>query len=89
MGIVPAARSGLDIVKTGEGALKNGVSGGEFHQSRTMATVLGVLLLAGATIGALSLLLPQPEIDAADTASAADKARIVNFPRFMVCSLLQ
>jgi diguanylate cyclase (GGDEF)-like protein len=47
-------------VKTGEGALKIGFAGREVHQSRTMATVLGVLLLAGATIGGLSLLLPHP-----------------------------
>jgi diguanylate cyclase (GGDEF)-like protein len=47
-------------VKTGEGALRTGVAGREFHQSRTMATVLGVLFLAGATIGGLSLLLPHP-----------------------------
>jgi K+-sensing histidine kinase KdpD len=40
--------------------LQNGVVGREFHQSRTMASVLGVLLLAGGTIGALSLLLPHP-----------------------------
>ena len=44
----------------GEDAPKIGVAGSEFHQSRTMSTVLGVLLLAGATIGALSLLLPHP-----------------------------
>ena len=48
------------IVNTGEGDLASGVAGGEFHQSRTMATVLGGLFLAGATIGALSLLLPHP-----------------------------
>ncbi len=52
-------------VRTGEGALKIGVAGGEFHRSRTMASVLGVLFLAGATIGGLSLLLPHPsEYDA-------------------------
>jgi diguanylate cyclase (GGDEF)-like protein len=52
-------------VKTGQGALQNGVAGREFHQSRTMATILGVLFLAGATIGGLSLLLPHPsEYDA-------------------------
>ena len=48
------------IVNTGEGDLASGVAEGEFHQSRTMATVLGGLFLAGATIGALSLLLPHP-----------------------------
>ncbi len=47
-------------VNTGEGALNKGVAGHEFHQSRTMATVLGLLFFAGATIGALSLLLPHP-----------------------------
>jgi len=47
-------------VKTGEGGPKVEVAGSEFHQSRTMATVLGLLLLAGATIGGLSLLLPHP-----------------------------
>jgi hypothetical protein len=52
-------------VKTGEGALKRRVAGREIHQSRTMATVLGVLFLAGATIGGLSLVLPHPsEYDA-------------------------
>ena len=37
-----------------------GVAGREFDQSRTMATVLGLLFLAGASIGSLSLLLPHP-----------------------------
>jgi diguanylate cyclase (GGDEF)-like protein len=42
-----------------------GVGGREFHQARTMSTVLGVLFLAGATIGGLSLVLPHPsEYDA-------------------------
>ena len=36
-------------------------AGREFHQPRVMATVLGGLYLAGATIGALSLILPHPE----------------------------
>ena len=48
------------IVRTGEGDLSREVAGREFHQSRTMATVLGGLFLAGATIGALSLILPHP-----------------------------
>ncbi len=47
-------------VSIGEGALQTGVGGREFHQSRTMATVLGGLFVAGATIGALSLVLPHP-----------------------------
>ena len=47
-------------VSTGEGGLKTGVDGREFHQPRTMATVLGGLFVAGATIGALSLVLPHP-----------------------------
>jgi GAF domain-containing protein len=52
-------------VRTGEGDQIKGVAGPEFHQSRTMATVLGALFLAGATIGGLSLLLPHPsEYDA-------------------------
>jgi diguanylate cyclase (GGDEF)-like protein len=42
------------------GALSIGVRGRAFHQPRTMATVLGGLFLAGATIGALSLVLPHP-----------------------------
>src|SRR4029077_20915382 len=46
-------------VQSGEGARDIGVAG-DFHQPRTMATVLGVLFLAGATIGGLSLLLPHP-----------------------------
>src|SRR3954471_1373286 len=50
----------LRLVKTGEGALKTGVAGREIHQSRTMATVLGALFCAGATIGGLSLVLPHP-----------------------------
>jgi diguanylate cyclase (GGDEF)-like protein len=33
---------------------------GQFQNPRTMATVLGSLFLAGATIGALSLILPHP-----------------------------
>src|SRR6476469_3342078 len=33
---------------------------GEFQNPRIMATVLGSLFLAGATIGALSLILPHP-----------------------------
>jgi diguanylate cyclase (GGDEF)-like protein len=42
-----------------------GVRGPDFQHSRTMAAVLGVLFLAGATIGALSLVLPHPsEYDA-------------------------
>jgi diguanylate cyclase (GGDEF)-like protein len=36
------------------------VAGEEFQQPRTMAAVLGVLFLAGATIGGLSLVLPHP-----------------------------
>jgi diguanylate cyclase (GGDEF)-like protein len=36
------------------------VAGEEFQQPRTMATVLGALFLAGATIGGISLLLPHP-----------------------------
>ncbi len=48
------------MVNTGGGAVNTGVAGHEFHQLRTMATVLGALFLAGATIGALSLLLPHP-----------------------------
>jgi diguanylate cyclase (GGDEF)-like protein len=53
-------------VQTGAGGpRKIGVAGHEFHQSRTMATVLGGLFLAGAAIGGLSLLLPHPsEYDA-------------------------
>jgi diguanylate cyclase (GGDEF)-like protein len=47
-------------VTTGEGAWTIGVGGREFHQPRTMATILGGLFLAGATIGGLSLLLPHP-----------------------------
>ena len=47
-------------VSTREPALTNGGAVREFHQSRTMATVLGGLFLAGATIGGLSLLLPHP-----------------------------
>ena len=47
-------------VKTGEEALEKGVAGPEIHQSRTMATVLGALFVAGGTIGGLSLLLPHP-----------------------------
>jgi diguanylate cyclase (GGDEF)-like protein len=46
-------------VTTGEGA-EIGIAGREFHQPRVMATVLGGLFLAGATIGALSLVLPHP-----------------------------
>jgi diguanylate cyclase (GGDEF)-like protein len=43
-----------------------GVAGREFHQTQTMATVLGTLFIAGATIGALSLVLPHPgEFDSA------------------------
>jgi diguanylate cyclase (GGDEF)-like protein len=47
-------------MSAGEDTLRNDVAGHEFHQSATMATVLGVLFLAGATIGALSLVLPHP-----------------------------
>jgi diguanylate cyclase (GGDEF)-like protein len=47
-------------VTTGEGALSIGVAGHEFQQPRTMASVLGALFLAGATIGGLSLVLPHP-----------------------------
>jgi len=47
-------------VDTGEGSPRRGVAGRELHQSRTMATVLGALFLAGGTIGGLSLLLPHP-----------------------------
>src|SRR3954453_17871225 len=47
-------------MNTGEEALKNGGAGSEVHQSRTMSSVPGLLLLAGGTIGALSLLLPHP-----------------------------
>jgi hypothetical protein len=36
------------------------VAGEEFQQPSTMAIVLGALFLAGATIGAASLLLPHP-----------------------------
>ncbi|MDX6606158.1 MAG: hypothetical protein QOD14_698 [Solirubrobacterales bacterium] len=51
----------LGPVSVGEGAWAIGVSGGrEFHQPRTMASILGALFLAGATIGGLSLLLPHP-----------------------------
>ena len=41
-------------------ALPPSVAGREFHQPRTMAAILGALFLAGATIGALSLVLPHP-----------------------------
>ena len=44
----------------GEGAAPAGVAGRDFQQPRTMATVLGALFLAGASIGALSLVLPHP-----------------------------
>ncbi len=47
-------------MRTGEGALEKGGAGREFHQPRTMATVLGGLFLAGGIIGGLSLLLPHP-----------------------------
>lgn len=47
-------------VKFGGEALQRGVAGREIHQSRTMATVLGALFVAGGTIGGLSLLLPHP-----------------------------
>ena len=50
----------LGAVTTGDGARTIGVAGGEFHQPRTMTTVLGGLFLAGGTIGGLSLLLPHP-----------------------------
>jgi diguanylate cyclase (GGDEF)-like protein len=56
-----ARREILPPVTSGEGALEIGVTGGEFHQPRTMATTLGALLLAGAMIGGLSLLLPHPD----------------------------
>jgi diguanylate cyclase (GGDEF)-like protein len=46
-------------MKIGGGA-ENGVAGHDFQQPRLMATVLGGLFLAGATIGALSLVLPHP-----------------------------
>jgi diguanylate cyclase (GGDEF)-like protein len=42
------------------GALSIGVGGREFHHPRTMSSVLGGLFLAGAIIGALSLILPHP-----------------------------
>jgi diguanylate cyclase (GGDEF)-like protein len=47
-------------VTTGEGAASEGVASRDFYQPRTMATILGGLFLAGATIGGLSLLLPHP-----------------------------
>jgi diguanylate cyclase (GGDEF)-like protein len=47
-------------VKTGEGALHRGFAGRGIHQPRTMAAILGMLFVAGGTIGGLSLLLPHP-----------------------------
>jgi diguanylate cyclase (GGDEF)-like protein len=44
----------------GDRALSTAFGGHEFQQPRTMATVLGGLFLAGATIGGLSLVLPHP-----------------------------
>ncbi len=52
-------------VNTGEGAANREFGSREFHQPRIMAAILGVLFLAGAAIGGLSLLLPHPsEYDA-------------------------
>src|SRR4051794_19392498 len=50
----------IHSVEAGERALKIGVAGREFQPSRTMATVLGGLFLAGGIIGGLSLVLPHP-----------------------------
>jgi hypothetical protein len=38
-----------------------GVAGREFDHPAAMASLLGVLFLAGATIGAFSLILPHPD----------------------------
>jgi diguanylate cyclase (GGDEF)-like protein len=47
-------------VTTGEQSSPQVLGGRDFQQPRTMATVLGFLFLAGATIGAFSLILPHP-----------------------------
>jgi diguanylate cyclase (GGDEF)-like protein len=48
------------LVTTGESGPPTAVAGRGFDQPSTMATILGGLFLAGATIGAFSLLLPHP-----------------------------
>jgi hypothetical protein len=50
------------LVTTGESGPPIAVAGRGFDQPRTIATILGGLFLAGATIGAYSLVLPHPQM---------------------------